>query len=137
MDITAPIPVPSKSELRKFAFIMAGMVSLFFGVLVPWLWGLGFIVWPWPVCAVFALWGTVWPKGLQPVHWVWMRFGMLIGWVNSRIILGIVFYLIITPAGLVMRWLGNDPMHRELERDQLSYRKSSIVAPAKHFERPY
>ena len=137
MDFRAPIPTPDKGELRKFAFIMAGMVSLFLGVLVPWIWGLGLLVWPWIVAAVFAVWGAAWPTGLGPVYKIWMRFGLIMGWINSRIILSIVFYLLFTPAGLVMRLLGNDPMRRKLEPEESSYRITSQGAPPEHLERPY
>ncbi len=137
MNITAPLPEPDKQELRKFAFIMAGMISLFFGVLVPWLWSLGLLAWPWIVAAVFTVWGAVWPRGLRPVHWLWMRFGLVIGWVNSRIILGAVFYLMFTPIGLAMRLFGHDPMRRKLDAQQPSYRINAVSAPPEHMQRPY
>jgi hypothetical protein len=137
VDIRAPIPIPDKKELRKFAFIMAGMVALFFGLIVPWIWSLGVVVWAWVVAAVFAVWGVVWPGGLGPVYKFWMRFGLIVGWVNSRIILSLVFFLMFTPAALVMRLLGKDPMNRKLEPEGNSYRIDSQGAPPQHLERPY
>lgn len=137
MDFRAPIPIPENKELRKFAYIMAGMVALFFGVVVPWIWSLGVLTWPWVVSGVFAVWGTVWPGGLGPVYKVWMRFGLIVGWINSRIILSLVFYLMFTPAGFVMKLLGKDPMRRKLEPQESSYRIASHSAPPEHLERPY
>lgn len=43
------------------------------------------------------------PGILKPVYSGWMRFGFILGWVNTRIILAVLFYLIFTPIGLAMR----------------------------------
>lgn len=137
MDMKAPIPPPERGELRKFAWIMAGAIALFFGLLVPWIWSLGLLLWPWAAAAVFGLWGLIWPAGLAPVYRVWMRFGLVVGWINSRIILAVVFYLMFTPIGVCMRLFGNDPMRRRLEAEADSYRLQSHAAPARSLERPY
>lgn len=133
----APTTPPSRAELRKFALIMAGMTGLIFGLLLPWLWGFGWPLWPWAVAALFVVWGILWPAGLNPVYRLWMRFGLAVGWVNSRIILGVVFYLLFTPIGLAMRLAGNDPMRRKLQADAVSYRIQSTHPPPEHLERPY
>lgn len=133
----SPIATPDRAELRKFAMLMAGMIGLVFGLLLPWLWGFGWPLWPWVVAALFVLWGRLWPGGLRPVFRLWMRFGLALGWVNSRIILGLVFYLLFTPVGLIMRLAGNDPMRRKLQADAPSYRIASTDPPPEHLERPY
>jgi hypothetical protein len=58
---------------------------------------------------------------LKPIYVGWMTFAFALGWVNTRLILGIVFYLIFTPAGLVMRLLGKDPLGLRLERQTSTY----------------
>jgi Saxitoxin biosynthesis operon protein SxtJ len=57
--------------------------------------------------------GLVAPRILGPVERVWMRFAGVFGGVNSRIILAILYCLVITPFGLVRRWLG-DPLDRRM-----------------------
>ncbi|HSR69001.1 MAG TPA: SxtJ family membrane protein [Acidobacteriota bacterium] len=59
----------------------------------------------------------------------WMRMLYLglsyaafpIGWVISHALLAIIYYLVVTPIGLLMRLLGRDPMQRRFEEDQTSY----------------
>jgi hypothetical protein len=58
---------------------------------------------------------------LKPIYVGWMTFAFALGWVNTRIILGIVFYLIFTPAGLVMRLLGKDPLGLRFDRHASTY----------------
>jgi len=67
----------------------------------------------------------------------WMRVAMAIGNVINRIILAIVYFIVITPMGLVMRMMGKDPMHRKLDKSVASYRVISKVRDRDHMERPY
>jgi hypothetical protein len=50
-----------------------------------------------------------------------MKFAFALGWFNTRLFLGIVFYLIITPVGLVMRILRKDPLRLKFDRSAASY----------------
>jgi len=101
----------SKTELRKFgltvggAFILLGLISWWRGhVTAPRvLWGLG---------VSLLVPGAVAPMLLRPVQHGWMRAAGVLGYVNTRIILGAFFYVVLTPVALVMR----------LFRDQLKLR---------------
>jgi hypothetical protein len=48
------------------------------------------------------------PGWLAPLYKTWMAFGHVLGWINARIILGIVFFVVVTPIGLIMRLSGKD-----------------------------
>ena len=61
---------------------------------------------------VLLLIGLLWSGGAMVFHRYWMRFAEVLGYVNSRIILGITFFLIITPYGLTMRLFGRNPLRR-------------------------
>ena len=50
------------------------------------------------------------PGSLKWAHTVWMFVGHVVGWIDTRIILGVVFYGLITPMGLIMRLFGWDSM---------------------------
>jgi hypothetical protein len=117
----------SNSELRKFGLILAGGFVVFFGLLIPWLKGRGIHLasWPWLLAAGLVLVSAVAPKALGPLHRAWMFLGNILGWINTRIILGIVFLLIFTPTALVFRLLGKDPMQRSFAAELQSYRLSS------------
>lgn len=128
---------PDKKELRSFGFITGGLTPVFFGLLLPWLFEHTFPLWPWIVGGVLLVWALVLPMSLRPVYRVWMTIGQCLGWINTRIILSIMFYLIILPTGAFMRLFGNDPMARSITRDRKSYRVTSVVPDKKHVERPY
>ncbi|MCI0557030.1 MAG: SxtJ family membrane protein, partial [Nitrososphaera sp.] len=63
--------------------------------------------------------------------------GHVLGWINSRIILGFIFYVMILPIGLIMRLFGRDPMRRRFENRASSYRVQSKNQPNDHLERPF
>lgn len=67
-------------------------------------------VWSLGVAAAFALVAWLSPKVLAPANKLWMRFGLLLQKVVSPIVLGILFFGVITPFGLVMRLFGKDPL---------------------------
>ena len=66
--------------------------------------------------------GLVLPASLRYVHQVWMKIGHVLGWINTRILLGVIFYGLITPMGLVMRLFGKDSMHHALVHEANTYR---------------
>jgi hypothetical protein len=71
--------------------------------------------------AVISIVGLLSPAFMRRV-WIAMMVGLSpIGWVMSHILLGIVYYLVLTPVGLALRAAGRDPLHRRAERDTASY----------------
>jgi hypothetical protein len=62
------------------------------------------------IAAVLSLLSAVAPAALRPVYRVWMRIGEALGWLNTRILLTLVFFLVVTPIGLVMRLFGRSPI---------------------------
>lgn len=58
----------------------------------------------------FALAGLVWPRALSPLNAFWMKLGHALGWINARIILSVVFFLLVTPTAYIARLLGHDPL---------------------------
>ena len=77
------------------------------------------------------------PNSLSWVHKRWMALGHIMGWINTRIILGVVFYLVVTPIGFIRRLLGKDPMGKEIRNDLNSYRIIRKPRPASHLRRQY
>lgn len=132
-----PIENPGSVELRKFGLVSAVIVSILFGLLLPWLFDYAWPLWPWILAATLALWGLLAADSLFVVYRVWMKFGHVAGWINTRIILGILFYVVFLPTGIIMRMLGNDPMARKLDQNMESYRVESQAADRNHVERPY
>ena len=57
-------------------------------------------LWPWVIFGVLAVLGLVAPMALNPVYKIWMRFGLIMSKIMTPLIMGIVFYFVITPVGL-------------------------------------
>ena len=62
--------------------------------------------------ALFFIVAWVFPRLLDAPNRIWMRFARALGWVNSRILLTIFFFVIITPYGVLQRLLGRDRLGR-------------------------
>jgi len=123
-------------ELREFGLITSGLLIVFFGLLVPWIWNLQWPVWPWIVAFILSLSALIVPGYLRPVYIVWMRFAEMIGWINTRIILTVIFFLIFLPFGLIMR-VFNDPMSRKLDKHIQTYRIQSKQPRNENMEKIY
>jgi hypothetical protein len=126
-----------RRQLRQFGLVMAGGLIVIFGLLIPWLWGRSFPLWPWIAGAIFAATGLAFPVVLAPVFHVWMKIGHGLGWINTRIILGLVFFVIFMPVALLFGILNKDPMARRFEPERPSYRIPSTASSPKQMERPF
>jgi len=126
-----------KKTLRNFGLITGAIISVLFGLLLPWIFNHDLPLWPWIITGI--LWGLaiLSPLTLMPVYRTWMRVGYGLGWINSRIILGIMFYVIFLPSGIVMKLFAKDPMTRSLNKKQISYRVPHTLRNKDHVERPF
>ena len=112
---------PSRRELAVFGLIWL----VFFGIV-------GAIVWSksdlataasiiWAVAVVVPVVGWMVPSLMRIVYLGMTYASLPIGFVVSHVILAIVYYLVMTPIGLVMRMFGHDPMQRRFDRDAKTY----------------
>ena len=131
------IPKLDKQGLRKFGLTTGIIFAVLFGVVLPLLWGAGIHRWPLVVGGILCSVALIAPRSLAPFYAVWMRLALVLGWLNSRIILGIIFLLVLTPMALIMRLLGKDPMQRKLEREKMSYRIASTPPSEDSMTTPY
>lgn len=131
------IPELDRRGLRDFGLITGGIVAGLFGLFFPWLLEFAIPRWPWLVGAVLAAWALLHPASLRPVYRGWMKFGLLLSRITTPLILGIVFFLLILPIGLIMRATGHDPMARRLDPEAKSYRIATEKPPRENVERPF
>ena len=75
------------------------------------------------ISIVFFISAFIIPNLLKPIYILWMRFALVLSWVNTRLILLIIFYLIFTPIGLAMRLFGIDLLERKSDKNKKSYWK--------------
>lgn len=112
----------NSKELRKFGLTMAIMFSLVFGVILPLVFKKSFPLWPHYVGVAFFIPALVFPQALNHVHFAWMKFAEVLGYVNSRILLSVVYVLLIVPMGLLMRIIKKDPLQQKYNSKLSSYR---------------
>lgn len=138
--MSAPEPIgkaPDKQELRKFGFIFAAIVLGLFELLLPWLKDRPWPVWPLYVAGPVAALAAVWPLALGPFYRLWMKFGLVMGAINTRIIMSAIFFVMLTPIAWLMRAAGKDPLALRLDRAADSYRVASIARAREQVEKPY
>ena len=128
----------SGPELRQFGLLFGAILVLLFGLLLPFLIGYSFPLWPWVVALLFTALGLLAPTALRPFYRGWMRFGLIAAFINTRIIMFVLYYALFVPTGLVMKLFGRDALACTTGgKTTDSYRVASAVRPNDHFERPY
>ncbi len=128
---------PETKLIRSFGLIVGGIFLL-----------IGF----WPLAAraeALRLWAVgiaaglvlpavLFPKILTPIYRVWMTIGNALGWINTRIILSLVFYVLFTPIGVIRRvLLRKDPLQLAFEPEAETYRIVRQPRPHSHIERQF
>jgi len=74
--------------------------------------------------AGFFVLGFISPNLLKPIYIFWMGIAFVLGWINTRIILAVIFYLIFVPTGLIMKLLGKDLLDTKIDKNKDSYWKT-------------
>ena len=132
------IPILDNVGLRKFGLTTGAIIVGLFAFFFPWIFDMVVMpMWPWIFAGLLWLPALFIPSALNPVYTVWMKIGHAIGWVNTRIILGILFYVLVLPMGLIMRLFGKDPMARKVDNSISSYRVKSVSTPKDRLEKPF
>ena len=109
------IPVDRKA-LRSFGLLMASVLLLAGG----WLWWKSAATWPWAAvsAALLAAVGLAIPSVLKPFYKGWMILALIMGWVMTRVVLTLVYYLVLTPIGFLGRAFGEQFLQLKLKRSE-------------------
>ena len=108
-----------KSDLRKFG-ITIGVILLIIA---------GFLLWKekesYQILLTFGvtlfILGIAIPVILKPIYWVWMILATILGWIMTRVILSLLFYIIFTPIGLILRFFGKQFLELRWDKSKESY----------------
>jgi hypothetical protein len=107
------------SSDRAFGIVFAVVFALI--GLLPLAFGGGGRVWALAVGAAFLAVALAFPRVLAPLNRLWLRFGLLLHRIVSPLVLGIMFFLVVTPMGLLMRALGKDLLRLKFDERSSSY----------------
>ncbi len=121
---------PGVKQLRSFGFIALAAFGLL-GTLIYWkgsFFGIqlgeatrGVAFTFWGIAVLSALFSLVYPRANHPLYVVLSLVAYPIGFVVSHVIMAFLFYVVITPVGLVFRLIGRDPLHRRFDPQAESY----------------
>lgn len=108
-----------KSDLRKFGIT----IGLFLIILAGYLFWRGrdtfeiILIFGVALCVLgFAI-----PVVLKPIYWIWMILAVILGWIMTRVILSLLFYVVITPIGLFSRLSGNKFLDLKWDKSEDTY----------------
>ena len=109
----------SKTELRKFG-LTVGTVLVIIGLVLfyseksshTYFLSIG---------GALIIFGVVVPKILLPIQKAWMAIAVVLGFIMTRVILSVLFYLVVTPIGLLAKLLGKDFLDRKIEKNKKTY----------------
>ena len=131
MDATA-----GRSQWRSFGLIVGSV----FAVIGAWPAvknGLPPRLWALAAAGVLIVPALAYPPILKYPYAAWMALGRALGWINTRIILSILFYGVFTPIGAIRRALGKDSMQRSFDADAETYRQVRDPRPGSHMKRQF
>jgi hypothetical protein len=136
MFSTNSVQEPSLRDLRSFGFTLtAGFIAA--GVWPVLFRGQSVRVWAVALGLSFAAAGVLFPSGLRPIRRTWMALGSALGRVNTGLILGAVYYGMLTPIRLLMKAAGHDPMNRTLDPSCVTYRSVRKPRQASHMRNQF
>ena len=112
----------SKKQLREFGFLIGLGIPIIIGWIIPAISGHIFRSWSlWVGCPSLIL-GILKPSLLFYPYKAWMKLGHALGWINSRIILGLIFIVVVQPIAFIMKLFGYDPLRKKKNFED-SYRE--------------
>lgn len=110
---------PKTSSDRSFGlvftavFVIVGAWPLIHGEELRW--------WSFGLAAAFLAASFIYPKVLKPLNFVWMKFGMLLNAIVSPLVMGVLFFLVVSPLAFLMRIFKQTPLKLDFDRNENSY----------------
>ena len=107
------VKISSNRSFGTVFFIVFLLVALY-----PLIYNEDIRLWSVTISLVFLLLGLLNSKILTPLNKLWFKFGIFLGKIISPFVMGIIFFLVVTPIGLIMRLLGNDLLNLKYNNKQ-------------------
>ena len=126
---------PDPKRLRSFGLILGLLLAIFAWryhhkgyAIAPWLFGIGLLS---------ALTASMRPLWLAPVERNWMKVARVIARVNTFVILTLLYYLVITPLGLILRLTSGDPLSRAYGKEASYWKRRTSGEDLTSYERQF
>lgn len=74
-----------------------------------------------PFGLIFMLLGFIAPVIIKPLYFVWMSLSVILGYISTRVILALLYYLIITPIGIIFKLMGKDLLNLKFDKKAETY----------------
>ena len=121
---------PGRDELRAFGRLLAlGFIGIGLALWLMVRWKSGrwesWPLWLGGTCSVLGSICWAVPSVARPIYVAWFAVGGVIGFCITSLLLIVVFYLVITPVGLILRLLGKDPLERRRDPNAKTYWKDA------------
>ena len=124
-------------EYRKFGVSVGFAFVLLLGFVIPWLLSRPIPRWPFIIGAPLMFFGLVFPQALKPIYIVWMKAAEALGWFNTRVILGVFFFLVITPFAFFIKVFRKDLLGLRLDTGSKTYWQNRDPASIQQYDRPF
>jgi len=130
---------PDRASIRKFGIVFSGIVLI---IALVSLWrGRESLFIPLVAFSILLLLSSfVYPLLLYPLYFFMLKISGYMGWLNTRILLVVMYYIIFTPVALLFKLLGKDPLSRHFDRDATTYwmkREEERKDVQAHFEKQF
>ena len=113
----------SQKILRQLSLVIGVGFPLIIGWIIPMIGGHSFRYWT-LIIALFSLpIGAFCPRLLSFPYKLWMNIGNILGWINSRLILGLVYVLVLLPISFFMKLFNHNPLKTKMN-NSISYREN-------------
>ena len=107
------IKISSNRSFGIVFFVVFLLIALY-----PLTYGGEIRIWSLIISIIFLILGLLNSKILSPLNKIWFKFGILLGKIISPLIMGIIFFLVVTPIGLIMRLLGKDVLNLKYNKNK-------------------
>lgn len=108
-----------KVTLKKFG-VLIGSILVLIGAVMWWKENV-FYSWFAGIGLFIVILAVIYPKILLPLHKAWMTIALLLGWVMSRVLLTVLYFIVVTPVGVVSRLFGKHHLDLNWNDPQESY----------------
>ncbi len=108
--------LPTKKQLREFGLFVGFLFPFLIGWLIPSFFGHDFRIWTLFLGIPLITIGLFSPNNLRFFYKKWMQLGNSLAFLNSHLILGIVFILVVLPISFLMKLFGYDPLKNKKQK---------------------